>query len=378
MKVLHVITGLNSGGVEGFLKLLISRTQDISHHVVSLTDLGSHGENIQSLGVPVSTLHLERGKINIRAIKKLGEIANDWQPTVVKSWMYHGNLVATTLRIGSKVPIIWGIHNTKLSLRLSSKNTIAVSGICSILSHIVPKKVVYCGDKAAEVHFNRGYSRRNAVVIPNGCDVERFAPNIDCRNQLRAKLNIKETMPLIGMVARFDPWKNHHSFLSALAKLKGKGINFKALLVGADVDKNNKALINKIRVLNLADDVILFGLQKDIPGIMNAIDIHVLPSIAEAFPTVLLEAMSSGVPCVSTRVGDAAEILGSTGWISKSPSSPDIGNAIECALAEMQNSKTWSNRKTEARNHILHRFTIERTIKAYREIFASHEADLTC
>ena len=136
--------------------------------------------------------------------------------------------------------------------------------------------------------------------------------------------------------------------------------------------EDNKELMELISLNNLKlhKDITLYGRCNDIPALMNAIDLHVLSSLGEAFPNVLAEAMACGIPCVSTDVGDAKEIIDKYGWIVPAQNSIKLADAISAALSELQfRPNEWQARKSDCVMHIQNNFEIQTMIQKYHRIW---------
>lgn len=139
--------------------------------------------------------------------------------------------------------------------------------------------------------------------------------------------------------------------------------------MGLGINKRNKILINLIKKLNLENEIILSGTQKNINKIMNKIDIHILASeYGEAFPNVVAEAMAAGTPCVVTNVGDSSLIVGNTGWTVKIRNPKLLAVNIMKAIKKSK-SKSWCNNCQAARNRIVNNFTIEKMISKYNKVW---------
>lgn len=167
------------------------------------------------------------------------------------------------------------------------------------------------------------------------------------------------------MVARFDLQKDHKNLVLALKELKSADVVFHCVLVGTGMDTSNLVLQKLLEEAGVTDFVSLLGRRIDIPDVMNALDLHVLSSLGEAFPNVLAEAMACGTPCVTTDVGDAAYIVGDTGWVVPAQDSKSLAQAIQSALAVRADTNAWQLRQRAVRRRIEDNFTIERVVKAY-------------
>jgi glycosyltransferase involved in cell wall biosynthesis len=138
---------------------------------------------------------------------------------------------------------------------------------------------------------------------------------------------------LIGMVGRFDPQKNHRGFAEAMRQLHQRRPDVHALLAGEHVDPRNTKLVHWLHDAGVTDVCHMLGRRDDMPRLMASLDVLVLPSIGEAFPNVVGEAMACGVPCVVTDVGDAADIVGDHGRVVASGNMPALADAVIELLA---------------------------------------------
>lgn len=372
MHIVHIITGLNNGGAEAVLYRLVTNDTKHKHVVVSLMGMGKYGPMLEEKGIEVVCLNMPQGKLTLGGVLTLWKTLRKHKPNVVQTWMYHADLVGGVIaKLAGIKQINWGIHHTDLVPGESSKATIFIAKLCAKLSNFIPSKIVCCAQRSAEVHSALGYNQSKMVVIGNGYELAKYVPNVELTKQLIDELSLPN-FPVLGMVGRFDPLKNHENLLQALGLLKNKGYEFSCLLIGPNMDSNNQALGQWITDNMLSENVILLGQRPDIPAIMNTLDVHLLSSVSEAFPNVLAEAMACGTPCVTTNVGDAAVIVDNTGWVVPPKNPIALAEGIEEALLEMQNQpQTWQERQHNCRKHIEENFSIEIMIYKYHDVWNS-------
>lgn len=367
MRILHIITGLKDGGAEAVLYRLCVHDQTHKHHVVSLMDAGKYGSLLEERGVRVACLNMKKGRVSVRGLWKLWRLIRKLQPDTIQTWMYHADLLGgVTARLAGQRNIIWGIRHSTLDPAESPRSTIFVAKACARLSRFVPRRIICCAEKAQEVHAGLGYNRARMRVVPNGYDLSIFQPNPAAGLQLRQELALSLTEPVIGFVARFDPYKDHETLLRALEILNEKGHCPQSLLIGTGMESANTVLTDRISNLGLTRCVKLLGRRNDIPTVMNALDLHVMSSISEGFPNVLAEAMACGTPCVSTDVGDAVAIIGDTGRTVPPRDPQALADAIIDLLAE-RDGPAWEKRRNAARHHVAENFSIERMVESYHE-----------
>lgn len=366
--VLHVITGLQNGGAEATLYRLCRHDIDDTHHVVSLTGPGKYGPLLEAAGVSVTCLDMPKGRVKIGALLKLWRLIRALRPDALQTSMYHADLLGGIVgRLAGIRNISWGIRHSTLSPAENARSTIVVARICARLSRYVPRQIVCCADKAAQVHAEIGYDAGRMRVIKNGYDLSIFRPAPATGNHFRESLGIGPG-PVIGFVARFVPEKDHDTLFRALELMKRRGPLPRCLLAGVGMDRDNAPLIAMLQARNLLDDVILLGPQNDIPALMNALDLHVMSSVSEGFPNVLAEAMACGTPCVSTDVGDASDIVGKTGWIVPPRDSEALASALLAALDE-QAAPEWASRQAAARDRVETQFSIKKMVAQYRSVW---------
>lgn len=371
MNVLHVINGLEDGGAEAVLYRLCKHDHSNTYHVVSLSSSGKYGPMLEALGVTVTTLNLSPTRPSPLAFFRLVRLVRHVMPDVVQTWMYHSDLFGgLATRVAGTRSVVWGVHHTTLEPGKSKKTTICVAKLLAILSWCVPAIVVVCAQRAMAVHETVGYDPSKMRVIPNGYDLADFRPGLDPQSELKKSVCSDKLMPLIGTVGRFELQKDHANLLDALALLVERGVQFKCVLVGKGLDSSNHEIVEGISKRGLSDYVQLLGQRNDIPYVMNALDFHVLSSSAEGFPNVVAEAMACGTPCIVTDVGDAAYIVGDTGWVVPPRDAIALAAAISAAIEEFNDAGKSNERSLRARGRIEGKFSIERMVVAYRECWS--------
>ncbi|OWT63267.1 glycosyl transferase [Achromobacter insolitus] len=368
MRVLHIITGLGQGGAESVLFRLATYPEaNVEHVVVSLTDEGIYGERLRAAGVAVHVLGMKRGRVSLGGFLALRALVAAERPDAVQTWMYHADLIGgLAARLAGVRAIAWGIRNSGEHLERSSRSARIVLRACALLSGRIPKAIVCAAQKSAERHADKGYDRARMVVIANGYDLSRYAPNAEARSRVRAQWGVPQDVPAIGCVARWDPLKDHANLLRAIAALvrDGRDAGLRCVLIGRGMDTDNAELGALVDKLGLRDRLVLAGPSDDVPAAMNGLDLHVLSSCAEGFPNVVAEAMACGVYCVVTDVGDAAYIVGDAGVVVPPEQPEALARGIETALREV--AARGRERAGEAgRARVLENFDIARMVQSY-------------
>ena len=369
IRVLHVITGLGSGGAEHMLlRLLSAMDRDrYDNHVVNLTDNDTLEPHFRALGVPVYGLDFRYRLGDVVQLSKLVRLMAKVQPDLVQTWMYHGDLIGgLASRLARVRPILWGIHHSNLDRNKNKWTTLWVARACARLSARIPNKIIACSKTAADNHIRFGYTGERFVIIPNGFDLEAFKPDSAARGIVMRELGIPEDSLLIGMMARFDPQKDHTGFLRAAIAIAEKHPHAYFLLCGKNVDWNNEELRNIIGASPFQARFSLLGYRDDVARLYAALDIHVLCSHGEAFPNVLGEAMACGVPCIAADVGDCRHIIGDTGLIYEAADHDALSHCMETMIS--------SDRRQlglMARRRIDTLFSIRSVAKTYESVYAA-------
>ena len=332
MRIVFIITGLSTGGAEMMLFKVMERLDRhrFAPHVISLTTLGELAPRIAALGIAVDAIGMKPGLPSPLGFLRLVRLIKRLKPDVVHTWMYHADLLGgLAARLAGVSAVAWCIRNSNLDKDKTKYSTRAVVGLCALISKWVPSRILSCSEKARQVHVGCGYAAWKMVVVPNGFDLSQFKPDSDARSRVRAELGITDQTPLVGLIGRFDPQKNHVGFFEAVGLLHRHMPHVHFVLAGQGVDVSNAALMQTVTQNGVLANTHLLGLRRDIPSLMAALDVLASSSsYGEAFPNVLGEAMACGVPCVVTDVGDSAYIVGDTGRVVATGDMAGLAHAL--------------------------------------------------
>ena len=372
IRVCHVITGLNAGGAEIMLHKLLSATDRARFEpvVVSLLPEGPVGPRIRALGIPVHSLGLRGAWAVPAAMLRLARLLRRLRPDVVQGWMSHANLLAgLAARLAGGVPVAWGVHQTNVDARSNTRVTAAAIRLSAMLSSRLARRIVYCAETALRTHTAAGYDPARGVVIPNGFDLAAFHPDPAARGALREELGVAPETPLVGLVARWHPVKDHATFIAAAGRLAARRPDVRFVLAGRGVDGGNADVVRMVEEAGITDRCHLLGHRNDVSRIVAGLDVSTLSSRAEAFPISVGEAMACGVPCVVTDVGDASVLVGDTGRVVPPGDPAALADALAALLDLDAGERDRLGRR--ARQRIVDSFSLEAVTARYQELHAA-------
>lgn len=219
--------------------------------------------------------------------------------------------------------------------------------------------------------LGKGLPEEKIHYIPYGIDTDKFTIKSG-RDRIRKEFKVGLKTVLIGVVGRFHPWKGHKYFLEAAGTIVKHYSDARFILVG-DVafdehDQYKMSLLEQVKALQLEENIIFAGSRNDIPDIMRAIDLLVLPSLREPFGIVTIEAHSCGKPVVATRVGGIPEAMEEnvTGLLVQPKDSEELANAILSLLNDRKKMKTMG---LKGRKRVEALFSKEAMIRKTEELY---------
>jgi glycosyltransferase involved in cell wall biosynthesis len=372
-RIMHIITGLETGGAERMLVKLLGQpnSADLEPIVVSMMGDGMLGTDIRALGIPLYTLDMRQGLPSVGAYARLAELVRRLRPDLVHGWMYHGNLAALAAAgaFSQRIPVVWNVRHSLTDIRREKWLT---RGVIRANAWLSPRanRIVFNSHRSADQHTALGFSSTQTVVIPNGFNVEEFHPDPAARIDVRKELGLDKDTFLVGIVGRYHPMKDHRSFLHAAATLGKRHKNIAFVLVGKGVDEKNQPLGAAIAHVRRYAKVHLLGERRDIPRLTAALDVAVSASAwGEGFPNVIGEAMACGIPCVVTDVGDSAWVVGRCGRVVPSGEPGRLANAIAELLR--LNAHERARLAEQARERIVSEFCLASVASQYERLHQS-------
>jgi glycosyltransferase involved in cell wall biosynthesis len=376
--IFHIISGLEAGGAElMLLRLLEKLHQDPDYQksyrlvVISLTSGGYVGERLRELGIEVQFLGMKSVLDIPRVLWQLRTQLIIGRADIVQTWMYHADLLGgLAARFAGITNVIWGLRGTAIPQTGWSATRLIIT-LCAWTSHFIPRAIVACAESARTAHIELGYDRSRMLVITNGYQLNKFQVSPSLRREARARFELSDQTLVVGIVGRFDPLKDYQNFVRAAGLLtvdfkeSPRAIRF--LMVGRGIDAQNKTLATWLEENNIRRESVLAGELQQVQFAYAAMDIFCLSSAKEGFPNVVCEAMAMQVPCVVTRAGDAAEIVGQTGIVVV----PRDAKALAAALLEMS-KKDDSERAflgMQARQRIENFYSIETATARFAALY---------
>ena len=363
-KIVHIITGLGSGGAQNMLyKLLKHSNKDkFNYRVISLMDEGIYGSKIEDLGIKVYCLNINKKSIFSSLIKAKNICKNT---DIISTWLYHADLFGFVVaKLFLRKKLIWNIRHSNLEKDANKSSTLKIVKLNTILSKYVDC-ITYNSNEALKNHLKIGFANKNSKVIPNGFELDKFRFNVEARMSIRKELGLREKV--LVTVGRWDIQKDYYTLLKALNELKKQDAKFKMIMVGTNLDYSNNELVMLINEFDLKDKIILLGRRSDIPELLSAADIYISSSLGESFSNAIGEAMACELPCIVTDVGDSKLIVGDTG---KVVAAKDYISMSKELLSYINNPSL--SRSREAR----HRIAINYDIKVISKIFEKHFEEL--
>jgi glycosyltransferase involved in cell wall biosynthesis len=371
VRVTLLTRSLELGGAERQLCLLARGLKERGHAVavVSFYPGGPLQALLDQAGVAVASPG-KAGRWDLPGFAgRLAGLLRTGSPQVVYSFLDTPNLAAAWLKPWLKgAKVVWGVRASDMDLTRYDWFARLMGRLPSFSAAGADLIIVNSRAGAAQARL-RGLPGKKLTVIPNGIDIARFCPDAAAGRLWRERWQVAEGEDLVGMVARLDPMKDLPTFLGAAAIMREARPGSRFVVVGggpADYAQGLKALG---RELGLGGALTWVGPQTDMPGIMNALDLCVLSSaFGEGFPNVVGEAMACQVPCLVTRVGDAAWVVGEPSLAVPLRQPEALALAALAVLAQTPEERAALGRRLRAR--VVENFSLESMVGATERALA--------
>lgn len=347
--VIELLSAFTHEDIDAFLGILENRS---NAHLIIAEEAMKYITNVNIFPC--------NGKMDIKTILSLRKFIEINKIDVIHSHGYKANFYGVMALVSKEIPHVATCHNW-----LSTNHKMKLYEWIDKKMLNKFDKIVAVSDDVERKILRSGVNRDKVLKIKNGINTEKYSEQ-NARSSIRAEFGIKDQSILIGSIGRLDRNKGLDYLIKAAKKLITEFNNLLFMIVGDGSSKQE--LLDEVDELGMRERIIFTGFRNDIPSILSAIDIFVLPSLMEGLPMVLLEAMASEKPIVATRVGDIPLVLknNESGILINQRDEDELAAAIRFLVENKSYSRFIAEKGLE---RVRNEYSSKQMARRYREVY---------
>ena len=336
LRIFHVVGNTRGARGERFLLQAADHLDpQLFRMAVALTERGPLSEELRRRHIPFEVVSLSPlgNPLPVRALSRL---FLDWKPNLIQAHGARSNFYARLA--AGRIPCISTVHNSLSDYPISALRR----GLYLAADRLTAARsaAVVCAAECLRVDFLRRCPSlwERTYVIPDGVDLERFDPRRHDRELIRQTLGLGDRWTLL-LIGRMTEQKGHAVLLEAVSRIKNVLPPFRILFAGEGPQK--EFLTKKSHTLDLHENTVFLGGRRDIPELLSASDVVVLPSVSEGVPYVLLEALAMGKTVILSNVNGVSELMpnGDEGYLVPPGSPEKLTEALLKTLWDKQDAR---------------------------------------
>lgn len=368
--VVHLVYSFGCGGLQSILVECIDRLppDKYRHAVICLTERTNGAAVVSRPDTAFYELHKPPGN-DVATHIKLWKLLRQLRPSILHTYNV-GTIEYSVTALLAQVPVRIHAEHGRDSVEIDGNHS-RYNLLRRLLTPLIDTYVPVSVDLSEWLHRTIGVSRRKIAMVTNGVDTARYAPFGAGREDRPATL-------WIGTVGRLDRIKNHLGLLDifqlVLDRVRPIQLDVRLAIVG---DGPLLAVLrNTAASRGIADKVWLPGSRNDVADVIRNFSIFVLPSLSEATPVVVLEAMATGLPVVATHVGGVPQLVlnNKTGLVVPPADPVAFADAISAYVvnADMRRSHGEAGRK-----HVQSHYSVDAMVDGYNALYTRYLVDKT-
>jgi len=366
IRLLFVLTSPVRGGVEEVVLGLLRRLDPAEFRLALAAPaplLDSFNSDLAGVSVDAEPMSVEP-LLRRDAFGPLSRFVRQFRPDVMNAHLFRSTAAAAPVAAWYSVPIVETYHGREGWRRGLVRGRFLPD---RLVARLVDRVIAVSEAARTFLIEGKGYPAAKITVVANGRDLSIYQPG-SWREAVRQELGLNSTTPVVGMVGRLDAQKGHTYLLEAWPAVRREIPDARLLLVGDGGLRT--PLEQRVRELGLTDSVIFAGFRTDVPRLLDAMDVMVLPSLYEGMPLTAIEGSAMARPVVATAVDGTPEVVrdGVTGRLVP-PADPI---ALTRALLELLRDPDGASRMGRAgRQWVLARFDVSRHVTATADVYRS-------
>ncbi|MDR7555343.1 MAG: glycosyltransferase [Armatimonadota bacterium] len=345
VKLLRVITRLNVGGPARHVVTLHTGLDQRRFHSLLVVGRESTGEGslvewaysqgVQPIFVPEMMATLTLGPHDFKALTRILAIILQERPHIVHTHTAKaGFLGRIAARLAGVPVVVHTFHGHILRGYYGPARSWLLRRMERLLAGMSDRLIAVSEQVKRDLVAYNVAPPSKIDVVPLGLDLEPFLDASQYRGAFRRELGLDDTYPLVGIVGRLFPVKNHQLYLDAAAEVAERYPSARFVIVGDGPLR--PSLERQAYELGLNGRVIFTGWRFDLPKVYGDLDVLVVSSLDEGTPVAVIEAMAAGCPVVATRVGGLPELIrgGQTGFLVPAGDPSELASTILAVLQD--------------------------------------------